>query len=111
MHFDSKYYCRIKNFEGILRILEDLYVFSTAWYLLHEDFIVPGIRFGIAELTEAEKKALDLSYHFRILRMSTFQEMIQFFNNTHVRNAIHENVCVIFYGTDLKYYFDNLNLE
>ena len=33
--------------------------------------------------------------------MSTFQEMIQFFNNTHVRNAIHENVCVIFYGTDL----------
>ena len=44
---------------------------------------------------------IDLSYHFRILRMSTFQEMIQFFNNTHVRNAIHENVCVIFYGTDL----------
>ena len=45
---------------------------------------------------------IDLSYHFRILRMSTFQEMIQFFNNTHVRNAIHENVCVIFYGTDLS---------
>ena len=43
---------------------------------------------------------IDLSYHFRILRMSTFQEMIQFFNNTHVRNAIHENVCLIFYGTD-----------
>ena len=58
MHFDSNYYCSIKNFEGILRILEDLYVFSTAWYLLHENFIVPGIRFGIAELTEAEKKAL-----------------------------------------------------
>ena len=47
---------------------------------------------------------IDLSYHFRILRMSTFQEMIQFFNNTHVRNAIHENVCVIFYGTDLSRY-------
>ena len=33
--------------------------------------------------------------------MSTFQEIIQFFNDTHVRNAIHENVCLIFYGTDL----------
>ena len=38
--------------------------------------------------------------------MSTFQEMIQFFNNTHVRNAIHENVCVIFYGTDLTFEVD-----
>ena len=34
--------------------------------------------------------------------MSTFQEIIQFFNDTHVRNAIHENVCLIFYGTDLS---------
>ena len=36
--------------------------------------------------------------------MSTFQEIIQFFNDTHVRNAIHENVCLIFYGTDLNKY-------
>ena len=41
--------------------------------------------------------------------MSTFQEMIQFFNNTHVRNAIHENVCVIFYGTDLIIYRTGAN--
>ena len=46
---------------------------------------------------------IDLPYHFGILRMSTFQEIIQFFNDTHVRNAIHENVCVIFYGTDLTW--------
>ena len=45
---------------------------------------------------------IDLSYHFGILRMSTFQEIIQFFNDTHVRNAIHENVCLIFYGTGLS---------
>ena len=42
--------------------------------------------------------------------MSTFQEIIHVFNDTHVTNAIHEKVCVIFYGTDLNpKYVSNAN--
>ena len=53
-------YCCIKKFKEILRILKDLYVFGIGWYLFHEDFIVIGIRFGIAELRGAEKNPLGL---------------------------------------------------
>ena len=55
---ESILYCLIKKFEEGLRILENLHVFGTGWYRLHEDFIVTGIRFGIIDLRGAEKKRL-----------------------------------------------------
>ena len=56
---DFKFYCSIKIFEDVLRILENLDIFGIGWYLYDGDFIVVGIRFGIAEPIQAEKRGGD----------------------------------------------------
>ena len=73
------------------------------WYIFFAKIVISWKKILISRKNSVHVfwTNIDLSYHFGILRMSTFQEIIQFFNDTHVRNAIHENVCLIFYGTDL----------